>query len=77
MPDELIARINQLAHKAKAQGLTQEEQQERDQLRKLYLERFRRNARASLDGIVLARPDGSRIALKDIRLKEDKQHDPR
>ena len=36
--DEKIARINALAHKAKAEGLTDEEKEEQAQLRRDYIE---------------------------------------
>lgn len=48
---DLINRINELAHKHKTVGLTQEELAERDKLRKRYLENFRRNFRQQLDQI--------------------------
>ena len=36
--DEKIARINALAHKAKAEGLTDEEKEEQAQLRRDYID---------------------------------------
>ena len=49
---EKIARINELAHKAKtAEGLTEEELKERDVLRKEYLAAIRENLKAELDNI--------------------------
>jgi len=47
-----IDRINELARKNKAEGLTPEEIKERDALRKEYLANFRKNFRARLENIV-------------------------
>ena len=50
--EEKIARINELAHKAKSQeGLTLEEQAEQEKLRKEYVQSFRENLRAQLEQI--------------------------
>lgn len=46
-----IDRINELARKAKAEGLTDEELAERDALRKEYIAAFRENLKAQLDSI--------------------------
>lgn len=48
---EMIDRINELAHKKKAEGLTEEEAAEQAELRKQYLEAFRKNFRAQLENI--------------------------
>lgn len=49
--EQMIARINELAHKAKTSGLTDEELEERNELRKRYIEAFKTNMRAQLDTI--------------------------
>ena len=41
--DEVIARINVLAKKAKAEGLTPEELTERDKLRRIYIDSVKAN----------------------------------
>ncbi len=64
MTDSKIQRINQLAHKAKTQGLTPAEQQEQAELRKEYIAGFRASLRAQLDNTVLVNPDGTRRPLK-------------
>ena len=46
-----IDRINELARKNKAEGLTPAEIKERDALRKEYLANFRKNFRARLENI--------------------------
>lgn len=63
MDQTKIARINALAHKAKTEGLTNEELVERDQLRQEYLAAIRRNLRGQLDTIVIQEPDGSKHKL--------------
>ncbi|WP_442955695.1 DUF896 domain-containing protein [Paenibacillus sp. IITD108] len=49
--DQLIARINELSRKSKTSGLTNEEIAERDELRKRYLNNFKRNFKQQLDSI--------------------------
>lgn len=48
---EKIDRINALARKSKAEGLTPEEKKEQQELRREYLENFRKSFRAQLDAI--------------------------
>lgn len=61
--DEVIRRINELAKKAKNQGLTPGEEQERAQLRQRYLDSVRQNLRAQLDHTYIVEPDGTRHKL--------------
>lgn len=49
--DETVKRINELARKAKESGLTDEELEERNELRKKYIEGFRSSMRNQLDNI--------------------------
>ena len=51
MKPELINRINVLAHKSKTEGLTEDEKIEQQQLRKEYLDAFRKNFKKQLDNI--------------------------
>lgn len=59
-----IERINELARKRKAEGLTQEEAAEQDALRKEYIQGFRDNLQQVLDSVVLQRPDGTKQKLQ-------------
>lgn len=49
--NELIKRINELAAKAKSEGLTPAEEKERAELRKKYLEGIKANFKQQLDNI--------------------------
>ena len=60
MEQEKIARINALARKAKAEGLTPEEIAERDVLRKEYIADVKRSLVGQLENPTIVRPDGSR-----------------
>ena len=62
--DELIRRINELAHKAKAEGLTEEETKERDALRRQYIDAFKRNLTAQLENTYIVTPDGKKTKLR-------------
>lgn len=57
--DEKLARINALARKAKAEGLTNAETKERDALRREYIEAVRANLRGQLNNINIQELDGS------------------
>ena len=54
-----IERINELARKAKTEGLTEAEKEEQAVLRKNYIENFRRGLRAQLNNIDIQEPDGT------------------
>ena len=47
--NEVIARINQLAKKAKEEGLTAEETTERDKLRRIYIDSVKQNLVGQLE----------------------------
>ena len=61
--EELVARINALAAKAKAEGLTEEETAERAKLREEYLVRFRKGLNQQLDNTYVLGPDGIKRKL--------------
>ena len=62
--EKTIKRINELAAKAKAEGLTPEELVERDQLRREYIAAFRRNLTAQLDNTYIVDEFGNKRPLK-------------
>ena len=61
---EVIARINVLARKAKAEGLTPEELAERDKLRRIYIDSVKGNLVAQLENTYLVCPDGTKKKLE-------------
>ena len=59
-----LKRINELAAKAKSEGLTPEETEERARLREEYLKEFRLGMKGILDNTVVKFPDGTQSSLK-------------
>ena len=59
MEQKKIDRINELARKSKAEGLTTAEREEQQVLRKEYIEAIRGNLKSQLDTIDMVNPDGS------------------
>ena len=62
--DEVIARINELAKKAKTEGLTEEETIERDKLRRIYIDSVKASLVGQLDNTYIVSPDGTKTKLK-------------
>lgn len=59
--NEVIARINELAHKAKTpEGLTPDELKERDKLRRIYIDSVKANLVGQLENTYILRPDGTK-----------------
>ncbi len=61
LKDSELARINELAHKQKSEGLTPEEKEEQAKLRKIFLEDFRARFKAQLDQIEVVDADDPRL----------------
>ena len=64
MTKESIDRINELARKSKAEGLTEEEKVEQAALRKEYLADIRKSLEATLSNVYFVEEDGSQTPLK-------------
>ncbi len=58
--NEVIARINELAKKAKESGLTQEETVERDKLRRIYIDSVKSSLVGHLEHTSIVYPDGTK-----------------
>ena len=64
MTQEKIERINALARKHKAEGLTEAEILERDELRREYIASVRRNLTAHLDNTWIVDEHGNKRPLR-------------
>lgn len=64
MTEERIQRLNELARKNKAEGLSEEELAERAVLREEYLESFRASLTAHLDNIYYVDEQGNQEKLR-------------
>lgn len=58
--NEVIARINALAKKAKQEPLTAEELVERDKLRRIYIDSVKANLVGRLENTYILQPDGTK-----------------
>lgn len=70
MEQQKINRINQLARKARAEGLTAEETRERDALRREYINAVVGNLKGQLDNTVIVDEKGHRRKLKERKKGE-------
>lgn len=58
--NQVIARINELAAKAKAEGLTDDELVERDKLRRIYIDSVKASLTGHLENTTIVYPDGTK-----------------
>lgn len=61
--DEVIARINELAKKAKTEGLNEEELQERDKLRRIYIDNIKAGLIGQMENTYIVSPDGTKTKV--------------
>ncbi len=73
MEQAKVERINALAKKSKAEGLTPEEKAEQKALREEYLADFRASFRGILENTVIEYPDGSRQSVPEYRDMKEKE----
>ena len=64
---ETINRINELAKKAKTEGLTPEEIVERDKLRRIYIDSVKANLVGQLENTYVVDEKGNKVKLTDKR----------
>lgn len=76
--DKLLKRINELAHKNKAEGLTEEEKAERKKLRDEYLKNFREAFRSKIEMTQVFDKNGKEVTpekIKEIQRKRGLRDD--
>lgn len=67
--DDKIKRINELYHKSKKEGLTEEEKAEQAKLRQDYISSIKANLSAELKNVRIQEADGS---IRELKKKNDK-----
>ena len=67
MDQKKIDRLNELANKKKAEGLTPEEKVEQAKLREEYIEGYRRSVRHHFEGIKIVDEEGNDVTPEKLR----------
>lgn len=78
MDQKRLDRINELAHKAKAEGLTEAETAERQTLRDAYLKNFRESFRSQVEMLQVYDKEGKEVTpekVKDIQREKGLRDD--
>ena len=77
LPEDKIARINELAAKKKAGELTDAEVQERHELQQEYLAAFRKSFKADIENLTILDAEGNDLTSDKVKaLKKQSQSDP-
>lgn len=71
---EKLARINELARKAKNNQLSEEEAKEQTLLRKEYLETFRSSMLNTLKGVTIVDPNGTDVTPEKLKQYKNKSN---
>ena len=65
--DELLKKINELAHKAKAGTITKEEEDQQAELRKEYLKNFRAAFKSQIEMLQVYDKQGNEVTPEKVR----------
>ncbi len=68
-----MARINELAKKAKTSGLTAAESEEQQRLRQEYLQAFRKTITDTLHSVTIIDPNGNDVTPKKLKDSQKKR----
>lgn len=69
---DLIKKINELAHKSKTIGLTEEEREEQQKLRQEYLAIFRGNMKNTLMNVKVVDEEGNDVTPEKLKEEQKK-----
>ena len=72
--NEKLARINELAKKAKETGLTEVEAKEQSKLRGEYLQNFRSSMLNTLKSVKVVDPEGNDVTQEKLKNIQPKKH---
>ena len=64
MDKKVLDRINELARKSKVQKLTEEELKEQADLRRQYIDAYKKNLVSQLENMTIVEPDGTKRKIK-------------
>ncbi|WP_432355054.1 DUF896 domain-containing protein [Sporosarcina sp. A2] len=73
LEENKIKRINELAKKAKSDGLSIEEAKEQSQLRSEYLKTFRSTMRDTIENVKVVDPDGNDVTPEKVKDAQNKK----
>lgn len=71
LKNDKITRINELAHKAKTEGLSMEEKNEQKKLREEYLQNLRKSFKNQLKSVKVVDEEGTDVTPQ--KLKDEKE----
>jgi uncharacterized protein YnzC (UPF0291/DUF896 family) len=74
LPKDKLARINELANKAKKTGLSEKEAKEQSRLRSEYLEVFRSSMLNTLTNVKIIDPKGEDVTPEKIKKLKNNKH---
>lgn len=73
LSNEKLERINELARKAKEEGLSNAEKEEQQTLRKQYLQQFRKAFKNQLHSVKVVDPDGKDVTPDKLKESKNKK----
>lgn len=76
--DQLVERINQLAHKEKEEGLTDAEKEEQKELRQKYLKAFRESFKSEVSSLKIVDKEGNDVTpskIKELKKENNKSEE--